>query len=244
MATKIESAEAVVVSGAGLVGTEVAGEIKSKHPSKSVTLVGNLSGMSSKLGKKTEKALLKLGVVRLPGRTSGEPVAGKLSLTEGEPIACDLLLECAGFVYDPSPFEAHLSTALTSRGQLQTEPSLRVSGTSSVFAVGDIVHVPEGCYAPASGFGKCAAQAAVVVPNVLATLKKKPGPLKQYKWATKPDLVPAMSAFGPTNAVADIGLTLMPSWLEDLLARKFKAKSFFMAAKMGPTFGMGGKGGW
>ena len=217
------------------MGVEVAGEIKTKWPSKSVTLVGKMGGMSAKLAAKTSAALKKLGVVLLEDRTVGEASGGTVQLKTAGSVPCDLLLPCAGFEFDAALLKTNFASAVTARGTVLTEPTLLVKGATTVFALGDIVAVPEGCHAPASGFGKCEAHAAVVAANVLSALRSAKL-AKTVKWATKPMLTPCMTTLGPKNGFADVGL---PSFLEDKLCRSLKCTSFFMKAKMGATFGMG-----
>ena len=54
-----------------------------------------------------------------------------------------------------------------------------------------------------------------------------------YNWPTRPVYVPCISAFGPTNAVGDLGMPCCCSCVEDMVGRKFKAPTFFMAFSHG-----------
>ncbi|KAJ1446354.1 hypothetical protein M885DRAFT_546881 [Pelagophyceae sp. CCMP2097] len=239
VARDIAAAEHIVVSGAGLVGCEVAGEVKAKFPTKVVTLVGAMSGMSAKLERKTEKALVKLGVALVAGRTVGHAGGfAQLKDAAAAPLQCDVLLNCAGFTYDAASVTANYAGAVTAKGQVQTEPSLLIKGSKTVFAAGDIIEVPAGCFAPTSGFGKCEAHAKVVSANISAALAQKPLP-KAHAWKTKPDLTPCVTALGPKVGVGDMGMPGCMGGVEDLVARKFKCDSFFLGPKMGALFGMG-----
>ena len=236
MAAAIAAAENVVISGAGLVGVEVAGEIKTKFPSKCVTLVGKQSG-TAKIIQKTTAALEKLGVDLKEGRTVGEPADGVVNMKEGGALKCDLLLPCAGFAFDASCLKANFEGAITTRGQVVTEPSLLVQGSENVFALGDIVAIPEGKFGLASGATQCEAMARIVTANALAVIAGKKG-TKAFGWAAKADSGPCLSTFGPANGVGDIGMPGCLGGMENAAARKFKAKDFFMA-KFGPPLGMG-----
>ena len=238
-AKEIGAAQHVVVGGAGLVGVEVAGEIKSRWPDKSVTLVGRVGG-AERLRQKTERALDELGVTVVPDRTIGEPSEGVVQLKSGaDPLPCDLLLSCAGFSYDPACLRAHFSSAITDRGMVMADSQLRVQGAENVYALGDIVATPDGAFNPAAGIMKAGKQAEVVAANVASVLKGQRAK-KSYVWPSTAAAAakPALTAFGPSNAVAFLGMPGCASFAEDKVARKAKAADFFMA-HAGKMYGKG-----
>ena len=239
---QIESASTIVVSGAGLVGTEVAGEIKCKYPDKEVTLCGNLApNISPKLGAKTESILANLGVARLKGdRVVGDPSGGFVALKSGGTVKCDLHLPCAGFKFDNAIIADAFPDACDARGQIITEPTLLVKGATRVFAIGDVVKVPEGMFKVPSGMMHCEAMAQTAAANVVSFLKdgiilsplategeaspQSPSKMNIHPWKSKPSNTPCISAFGPGLAAGDMG---MPSMIEDAISRNIKSTSFF-----------------
>ena len=151
---KINEASDIVIIGAGATGVEVAGEIKSAFPDKNVTLVGTvLSNATEYMRTKVKRTLENMGVIFKDGRVeAAAPEDGKVVTTKGEAINCDLLLNTAGFVYEGRTLaDGSIEESVTKRGQFKCKPTLQLSTCDTVFAVGDVLEVPEGKYADVKG---------------------------------------------------------------------------------------------
>ncbi|EGB01836.1 hypothetical protein AURANDRAFT_72905, partial [Aureococcus anophagefferens] len=102
----LEGCSNVVVAGAGLVGCEIAGEIKAAYPDKNVTLIGNelCPSITRAQAARRAKALEKLGVVvkEGAGRITTEPADGKITTDKGTTVDCDKLYAATGFRFDPA----------------------------------------------------------------------------------------------------------------------------------------------
>jgi NADH dehydrogenase FAD-containing subunit len=222
---KIEAASSVVVAGAGLAGVEVAGEIKTEFPEKSVTLVGTfLATSSERMRTKSRRALEKLGVVLTEGRINeSAPVKGEVTTSKGEKLGCDVLLSCAGFVFSGAKLmDKSLAASVSSKGQLVCKPTLQLETCDTVFSCGDILHVPEGKFTDPKGFQHATSTATVVATNVKALLSG--AKLVNFPWATSPVYAPVFSTFGPKVGVGDMGMPSLMSGLEDSLCRTLKCK--------------------
>ena len=130
--------------------------------------------------------------------------------------------------------------AVNEAKQIAARPTLQIDAADAppnVFATGDVVAIPEGCFGFQSGGTRAHAMGAVVAKNVRSLLAGKPLSATMA-WPTKPQTAPCISAFGPDDAVADLGLPACLAGLGDALGRKIKSKDFFMGVQ-GKQFGMG-----
>jgi NADH dehydrogenase len=98
---------------------------------------------------------------------------GFVSLTNGETLAADTLIWCAGIA--PSPLLDSLELPKDSRGYLLCERDLRVSGRSEVWAVGDsAVNLgPDGAPYPATA-QHAVRQGAHLADNLARALRGRP----------------------------------------------------------------------
>ena len=236
-AGEIAAAQSVVVAGAGLVGCEVAGEVRAKHPEKSVTLVGATAGGSAELRRRTDQALADLGVIRVAGRCS-RAASGAVTVEGGDDLPCDCYLDCTGtrhvagaLVKDAFP------DAVAESGAIVAEATLLLKGAKNVFAVGECLDVPAGRYVPPGGVAHAEACAATVAANVARVLSGE-APSVTHNWSMSPVFVPCVQAFGPDRAAADFGGPAFLATAENFLGKKVKCGGFFMF-KMGPDYGRG-----
>jgi NADH dehydrogenase FAD-containing subunit len=100
MQARIKAAARVVVAGGGAAGVELAADIKSKYPDKSVTLVHSRQAVMHRFGPELQKramdALRKLGVDVVLGERvdSGSAETKSVTLQSGQSIECDCFV-CA-----------------------------------------------------------------------------------------------------------------------------------------------------
>jgi len=229
---RVKASRSVVIAGAGLAGVEVAGEIKSAYPDKKVTLVGTfLAGTSEGMRKRTKTAITKMGVILSDGRVNeSEPGEdGKVTTSTGESIDADLVLNAAGFVFAGAELvDEALATDVTKRGQFNCRATLQLQSCDTVFCCGDIVAVPQGCYADVKGIAHAEATAKTVAANVVKVLSKA-SPLSDFKWSKKPITNPCMTALGTKVGIGDLGMPRFMSGIENKLCRTMKCKDYYMS---------------
>ncbi|KAF8156792.1 FAD/NAD(P)-binding domain-containing protein [Crassisporium funariophilum] len=172
---KFQKAENIVIVGGGAVGIETAGEIKDVYPNKPVTIVQGSKYLLNdiypqKFRVDLERRLRLRGInIIFDDVIEGQPRVGAdapLKTRKGTPIECDLLVTARGAGPNTSLLRLLPSSPLTDRGYVKVLPTLQVQSHPSIFALGDIVDLPE-----AKQFAKTAGHATVVVTNILTFLK-------------------------------------------------------------------------
>jgi NADH dehydrogenase FAD-containing subunit len=238
---EIVDAKSIVVAGAGPTGVEVAGEIKAAFPDTTVTMVGTLLPSSPEALQTRMKGVLeKMGVVVQEGRVDVEaPDAdGNVKTRDAVFIKADLVLNAAGFIFAGAKLaDETLAKDLTARGQFNCRPTLQLQGCDTVYCCGDVLAVPEGCFADVKGSSHADSTADIVAANIILQLQgKESSPaLKEFAWSKTPINKPFMTALGPKIAVGYIG---MPHFLENFMARSIKCKDYYMSLK-GKGYGKG-----
>jgi len=132
----------VTVCGSGLTGVEAAAELAEAHPGLRVVLLGRDqpgSMMGPKAKAYLDAALRRLGVRVRSGVEVGKVLPDGIELADGEILRSDATVWTAGVRV--SPLAAAAGIATDERGRILTEPSLRSTSHSSVWAVGDAAAV-------------------------------------------------------------------------------------------------------
>lgn len=214
----LAAAEGVCVIGGGVVGVELAAEVKARHPSCSVTIVHSRATLLSnwgpddatraKVAAAVRAKLDKLGVAcvfddkvpasRFPKDYRGLPgipvAGGSLETAKGAAIRADVAFWCAGNAFDGRKvFDMLASDA---RGKLKVDAFLRCEKQERVFACGEIANVGPGEY----GLPGVAAMVAACAANVKAVLAGK-APPKEFKL---PAFLPGIMTVGPRAGVAKL----------------------------------------
>lgn len=129
---------AVTVCGGGLTGIEAAAEIAEAHPGLTVTLV-SATEPGTMMGEKARgylnRALDRLGVVRMVGVKATKVLPGAVRLDNGELLPSDLTLWTTGVRVSPLAAEAGLETE--ANGLVVTDPALRSVSHPEIHAIGD-----------------------------------------------------------------------------------------------------------
>lgn len=132
----------VTVSGSGLTGVEAAAEIAERHPALHVVLLGRQqpgSMMGPKAKAYLDAAMDRLGVEVRSGVEITKVLPDGIELAGGEIVPSDASVWTAGVRVSPLAADAGIAT--DDRGRVLTEPSLRSTSHTSIWAVGDAAAV-------------------------------------------------------------------------------------------------------
>ncbi|MFD0970566.1 FAD-dependent oxidoreductase [Plantactinospora endophytica] len=189
-ATRAELARAdrVLLLGAGPVGLEFAGEIKSAWPDKAVTVVDPAADLVSgrfpdefraelrrQLGELGVELVLGTSLRELPGTDPGRTGGFTVTTGSGVEITADIWFPCYGAAIDTDYLGPELRPARRADGRITVTTDLRLPGQHTVFAVGDVTALPELKMARAAQ-----AHAQVVAENI-RTLLQGGGTLASYR---------------------------------------------------------------
>ncbi|KAF5340263.1 hypothetical protein D9611_007913 [Ephemerocybe angulata] len=180
---KIRAAQKIVIVGGGPVGIETAGEIKDTYPSKEVTIVqGDRLLLNDvypdKFRVSVQRKLESQGVeIILDDAVKGNPhcLSRPIKTREGRELTCDLLnadgymchqITARGGGANTNYLKFLKPTPLTDRGYVKVLSTLEVLYHPGMFALGDIVDLPEVKQLAKISLG----HADVVVKNVLQYL--------------------------------------------------------------------------
>lgn len=226
ISAQVDKAQAITIVGAGPVGTELAGEIATARPEKSVTLVSadqTLFPMyPAALGAQIGRKLDRLGVRVILGhraqdlRHTDRPYAGSVTLDDGSTIDSDLVFPVIGSKPQTTLVQSLPKVALGAAGRVKTDSWLRPSAYPNVFVAGDLADV---------GDAMTIVAISRQAPWLIKTLKKVISgaaveSLKPYApWKKAPILLP----LGPK-----IGNSWLFATLGDWTTRILKGKDLFI----------------
>lgn len=227
---ELARAERVLISGAGPVGLELAGEIKAVWPEKRVTIVDPapelLPGFAPGLREDLHRQLDALGVeLRLGTTPVTEPPAGPgraeaftVATTDGGKIGADIWFRAHGVRVHGGFLGAGLAEATTPAGHVRVDELLRVDGQERVYAVGDITDVAEAKMA-----GYAMRHAEVVARNVLAQIRGE-----RPEAAYRPSAVPSvLLPLGPLGGVGQFPSPEGPLVLPAETVAEYKGNDLF-----------------
>jgi NADH dehydrogenase FAD-containing subunit len=237
---QIEQADKILVVGGGAVGCEVAGDIASKFPTKSVTILearekliaGN--NLRDKFRLKLNAGLAKLQIrVILGERLEGERLAGNvfekrtLRTDKGTEIESDIQLLCGGFSPVSELVAAMDASLVDDRGFIKVNPQLQFDSAAfaHMFVVGDASNHPTPKLAYWAG-----EQGKFLAHELAAVVRgKQSGFAKPYPIVTVEAL---LLPLGPGG-----GVSQLPVWggvvVGDMMTRMIKGKDFFAGKTWG-----------
>jgi apoptosis-inducing factor 2 len=170
-------ADRVLLLGAGPVGIELAGEIRAVWPDKSIVLLDGrddvlggpfLPELRTELRAQLEefKVALLLGspLRQAPPTAPGELGSFTVSTEDGAEVGADIWFQCYGVLPNSDYLGDALSPSRRLDGYVEVEPTLQVTGQTTVFALGDL------STADAKMAGFAGRQAATVAANVNALI--------------------------------------------------------------------------
>jgi NADH dehydrogenase FAD-containing subunit len=152
---RVKAAGSVAIIGAGAVGVELAGELASAMPGRSITLVNAgptlFPGYKPALGRKLTAQLVGLGVKLLSDVTVSNPAAtdapfsGTLKLSSGEKISADIVFPVMGATAENALLATIQGTKFDATGRAAVDPWLRPSPAHpTLFALGDAAATGDG----------------------------------------------------------------------------------------------------
>lgn len=175
---ELAGAQHVLITGAGPVGLELAGEIKDAWPHKQVTVVDPgtelLPGFRADVRADLHRQLDELGVrLRLGSRLTTPPTTGPgrvatftVTTTDGADVTADLWFRAHGVRVNSDYLADGRLTTPTPRGQVRVTETLTVEGYDHVYAIGDLTDVAEAKMAL-----HATRHAEVVARNISARLR-------------------------------------------------------------------------
>ncbi|EGZ18342.1 hypothetical protein PHYSODRAFT_498449 [Phytophthora sojae] len=228
----IDSAEKIVVVGGGAVGCEIAAEIKTKYPAKTVTIIevhnqliygNNLTAkFYARLNARLEKLQVKVILgERLTERLSGNSLEKRTLRTDkGMEIESDIQLLCGGFSPVGQLVEGLDASLVTDRGAVKVNAQLQLEGDkyAHMFAIGDVCNHASPKMAFIAG-----EQGKFLANELVAAIRKK------QLGFTKPFKAPGTAAMilplGPSG-----GVSQLPFWggvvVGDWFTRMIKSKDY------------------
>jgi NADH dehydrogenase FAD-containing subunit len=190
----LADAPRVMLLGAGAVGVELAGEIAAAWPDKQIVLVDAgddiLPGpFDPRVRAQAHRHLDELGVRRvlgsplsaLPQTAAGEPGSFTVTSQAGQTVEADLWFQCFGVAPVTDYLAGDLAAARRDDGFLDVTPELLVRGTSTVYAIGDVIAVD-----PYHRAGAAARHAGVAAANVEAAIAGSP---QRQQYAPSPPVL-------------------------------------------------------
>lgn len=224
---QIMAADRIVIVGAGAVGIELAGEIASALPSKTIVLISAhlqlLPTYPKRLGALLHKKLKRMGVEVLLGaratdlNSATEPSTGQLTLADGRVLKADLIIPAIGARPNGALLEPLPGVRQGKDGRIMVDGYLRPSSHPNVFACGDVINAGDAAtIVSVSNQAPWLAKALNALASGKALSKIKP----YAPWTRAPMLVP----LGPDSGAS----YLMVATLGDWVTRKMKGGDLFV----------------
>ncbi|KIY63390.1 FAD/NAD(P)-binding domain-containing protein [Cylindrobasidium torrendii FP15055 ss-10] len=218
-------AKNIVIAGGGAVGIELAAEIKDIWPEKEVTIVHSSDMLlndaySDNFRNRAADALKAFGIKLVLGdRINGELPKGATSVTtaKGEQLAADLVVPAWGIRPNTELLKS-LPNATGPSGLVSVRKSLQLASYSHIFALGDIVDIPEQ-----KTVLNAMNHANVVAPNVLSYLAGQP--LRYQYEGSMTALLVTIGKQSGIGYVGKFGGITVGSWVVSMI----KSKSLFIS---------------
>lgn len=212
---QVGRAQDIVIAGSGATGCEIAGELAAKYGrSKRITLIlpqqlplQHQAGVLESVRVTMAKDLEKLGVQLLRGRRVVETKhdSGKrttIVLSDGFELSADFYLPLFGVKVNTSFVPVKF---LDDRGNIVLDDTLRVSGTSNIWALGDVGNLFPKQITTTDGQ---ILYVAAAIDNLLQT--SQPTKIKPFDHGSKTMVFVTM---GRKYATGQIGGWRLPGWM-------------------------------
>ena len=177
----LSCARSVMIVGGGTVGIELTGELANAFPGLDITIVEatdqilGTPGYTDALRNEISEQLATLGVrvvtgselAYLPPQNVGDLAHFMVETKKGEVIEADLWFQCYGARANTGfLIGSEYESVMHPNGTIRVEPTMQVTGHSTVYAVGDLTDVRESKRADAAR-----QQARVVIANITAQIE-------------------------------------------------------------------------
>ncbi|PRY26654.1 NADH dehydrogenase FAD-containing subunit [Aliiruegeria haliotis] len=217
----------IAIVGAGAVGTELAGEIKVAHPSKTITLISDLPSLfpeyPARLGRELRRKLHMLGVEVILDQhvenlaSTTRPFKDPLVLRTGTEIPADVVFPAIGARPNTDLLRDLPGTHQQPDGRILSDRRMRPSDLPNVFAAGDAVDMGD----PMTIVGT-SRQVLWLIKTLKAVARGKPVErcLPYGPWRKAPILVPLGPQLGNSY--------LPPATVGNALTRQVKGKQLFL----------------
>lgn len=230
---QIERAQRILIVGGGAVGCEVAGDIASKYPEKSVTIIDAASkliagcDLRDKFRDKLNESLANLNVNVILGErmssrlTSNSFQKQTLQTDKGTKIESDIQLLCGGFHPVAELVQEMDASLVDARGFIKVNDKMQLADHryGHIFALGDASNHPSPKMAYIAG-----EQGKFLANELVAVIRKtQSGFTKPFPKMMEVMLLP----LGPDGGVAQL-----PFWgglvFGNFVTRMIKSKDYFV----------------
>ncbi|MEL6103945.1 MAG: NAD(P)/FAD-dependent oxidoreductase [Pseudomonadota bacterium] len=216
----IVDASTIAIIGAGAVGTELAGEIASAMPDKSVSLISSderlFPGFPQRLGDSLTEKLRTMKVDVILGERATElpdgmtPGGGTVTLSSGRTIDADLIVPTVGSKLNVGLADTLPDAKRGSDNRLIVDEWMRPSSLPNVFAAGDAAD--NGDLMTIVAISRQAPWLAKLLKAVAAGQSVES--LSPYKpWGKAPLLVP----LGPKRGSSFLMIATMGDWITSMM---------------------------
>jgi NADH dehydrogenase FAD-containing subunit len=174
----LTGAQRVLILGAGPVGLELAGEISSAWPEKTITILEPQNDVVSgpykeelrdelrrQLAARGVELVLGTSLVADPPTPAGIHSPFSVRTTSGHTIDADIWFRCYGVKPVSDYLTGELAKARRPDGFIEVTPELRAAGQETVFALGDVSTIDRKMAA------RAARQAETIIANVRALME-------------------------------------------------------------------------
>jgi apoptosis-inducing factor 2 len=244
----LRQSNSIVIIGAGPVGLEMAGEIRSLYPSKSIKIIQSqpqiltnstpplipkfINKVNSRMAELNIEVILNVKATNLPSINDNDGFITDLKtvqLSNGQSLATDLVLVCVGSHPTPNILDPRY---LDEKNQVKVDLTFQVMGLNHVYCIGDASNIPEtklGYHAEL--------HATHLVKNIKRVLKGKQ-PL-QYTPASGAEFGTMFLPLGPNRGVAALNKTVLGDGMTSRIKSKglFKKKVFESRNATAPVIG-------
>jgi apoptosis-inducing factor 2 len=227
----LSAAQRVLLVGAGPVGIELAGEIKSVWPGKQVTLLDvadDVLGarfrpelkaeLRRQLGDVGVEVLLSSPLREGPPTEPGELRTFTVVTQAGTKVTADIWFRCYGVAPASDYLVGGLASARRPDGFVEVTPDLRVTGQDRVFAAGDV------CAGDHNMGGIAGRQAQLVAGNIRALITGD-GDLEAYQ-PMAPSIAVPIGPRGGSGQRPDSDDLLTPEVVAELKGRDLMVERF------------------
>jgi apoptosis-inducing factor 2 len=227
----LSAAQRVLLLGAGPVGIELAGEIKSVWPGKHVTLLDMADDVLGarfrpELKAEIRRQLGDIGVELLlssplrqgPPTAPGELRTFTVVTQAGTEVTADIWFRCYGVVPASDYLVGGLATARRPDGFIEVTPELRVVGQDRVFAIGDVS-------AADHNMGGIAGRQAQLAADNIRALITGDGELKAHQ-PSPPAIAVPIGPEGGSGQMPGSDALLAPEAVADLKGRDLMVTRF------------------